>query len=55
MPVGGPILEGHQAFFRLVGGAHIKALRGERGAQHTGDLRFVVNDQDSVGHIILLS
>jgi hypothetical protein len=39
-----------QALFGIVGGAHVIALRGERGAQHARDLRFVVDNQNSAGH-----
>ena len=53
--VGRPILEDVQALLGIVGGAHVVALRGERGAQHARDLRFVVDDQNSAGHGFLLS
>ena len=49
-----PIAEQQQALLGIVGGAHVKALRGERGAQHAGNLRFVVDHQNSARHIILL-
>ena len=45
-----PIAEELQAFFGIVGGAHVVALRGERGAQHPRNLRFVVDNQNSARH-----
>jgi hypothetical protein len=50
-----PILEDQKALLGIVGGAHVIALRGERGAQHPRDLRFVVDDQNSARHRFLLS
>ena len=44
-----PLAEEPQALFGIVGRAHVVALRGERGAQHARDLRFVVDDQNSAG------
>ncbi len=45
-----PIVKEQQALLRIVGGAHVKALRGESGAQYAGNLRFVVDNQDSARH-----
>ncbi len=53
--VGRPVLEDAQALLGIVGGAHVVALRGERGAQHARNLRFVVDDQNSARHVFLLS
>ncbi len=48
--VGNPVVKDAQALFGVVGGAHVEALRGECGAQHAGDLRLIVDDEDAVGH-----
>ncbi len=53
--VGRPLVEEAKRLLGVVGGAHVKALRGEGGAQHAGNLRFVVDDQNSAGHGSLLS
>ncbi len=48
--VGCPLAEDDEAFFGIVGGAHIEGLRGESGPENPGDLRFVVDDQDPARH-----
>jgi len=53
--VGQPIAKQQQTLLRIVGGTHVKALRGERGTQHAGNLRLVVDDQNSFRHSLLLS
>lgn len=53
--VGRPVAKKHKTFFRVVGGTHVKALRRKGGAEHAGNLRFVVDDQDSFWHSVLLS
>ena len=52
---GGQSRKTSQALLGIVGGAHVVSLRGERGAQHPRDLRFVVDHQNSSGHVVLLS
>jgi hypothetical protein len=48
--VGNPVVEDAQAFFGVIGGAHVEALCGECGAEDAGDLRLIVDDEDAVGH-----
>ena len=50
-----PLAEEAHALFGIVGRAHVEALRGECGAQHARDLRFIVDHQNSAGHRSLLS
>lgn len=45
-----PLGKGTQGLFRVVGGAHIVALRQKRRTQNTGDLRLIIDDKDSFRH-----
>ena len=40
-----------QALFGIIRGADVEGLRRERGAQGAGDLRLVVDHQNSAGHL----
>src|SRR5579862_988082 len=52
--VGRPLAKYAYAFFRIVGGAHIEALGGKRCAKDPRNLRFVVDYQNSTGHVRVL-
>jgi len=48
--IGSPLAKEANAFLWFVGGAHVEALCGERGAEHAGNLRFVVNNENTAWH-----
>ncbi len=48
---GRPLREDTQALFGIVGSADIVSLRRQGGAQHSRDLWFVVDDENSARHI----